>query len=162
MIQVCKYGNVEWGCVWDFVESSKGWDIVVQIPIIPHQHMIDSYLERRVVVSWSASILLEQGYPQGSVLGPCSGTSGTTLSLPNSKRFQERPRSITCYADDTAFVISAANENQLIRQIQIISRETIKLVRVAGLWHSLPKTEVIVGNGLAFGRRKPEILQFPL
>lgn len=32
--------------------------------------MIDSYLQKRVVVSESAAVVLEQGCPQGSVLGP--------------------------------------------------------------------------------------------
>lgn len=89
---------------------------------------------------------------------PCSGILLTILSLNNSRR----RRASTCYADDTAFVIGAADENQLIRQIQRTIGEAIKLVSDASLQLSLPKTEVMVVNGFALGCKRPDILQFPL
>lgn len=121
--------------------------------------IIASFLENRVVTSGTASILLEKGCPQGSALGSILWNLSYNFVLEN---FVRKGKSVICYADDTAFVLAARNQNDLIEEIRSTILETTRLISRAGLQLKEPKTKVMILNGYSGWKEKPKMFEFDL
>ena len=115
--------------------------------------VICSYLNTRVVKSGNAAVVLERGCPQGSVLGPVMWNIAYNFVL---EEFAKAGVLVTCYADDTAMVIGACTESQLIRRVEKRIEQASELVKRAGLQINAAKTEVMVVNGFSMGKLAPE------
>lgn len=108
------------------------------------QAVVGNFLKNRKVTSGSASVCLEKGCPQGSVIGPLIWNLAYNYVLDH---FNGGGVSVNCYADDTVFVVGANSPVRLSRKIGEILDEAVVMLAQGGLELSAEKTEVVVFTG---------------
>ncbi|KAK7602957.1 hypothetical protein V9T40_006931 [Parthenolecanium corni] len=105
------------------------------------QCIVRDFLRNRVVKAGSCQVQLTRGCAQGSVLGGLLWNISYNYAL---EHFEPTSTRVTCYADDTAFVIGANNSRRLTEKINKLLEEVPVVLSQGGLLLSAGKTEVLV------------------
>ena len=137
---------------WCYIQEQL---VVYKVPYLLRK-MVSSYFDKRVAVSGSATLQVRRGCPQGSVLGPLLWNLAYNRVLMEMEKSTEGAL-LTCYADDTAVVVSAQTTDMLKIKLYRNLRKITRLLRDAGLTLNVGKTELMIlsnftpiGFGLTF------------
>lgn len=118
------------------------------------QLIVSDFLRNRVVKAGSCRVQLTRGRAQGSVLGGLLWNISYNYAL---EHFEPTGTRVTCYANDTAFVIGANNSRRLTEKINKLLEEVPVVLSQSGLLLSARKTEVMVLRGKGFDSDPPTI-----
>lgn len=93
--------------------------------------------------------VLQKGCSQGSVLGPQLWNIGFNSFI---QYFEENGILVTCYADDTLFVVAADDLARLEEKVVSVLTRATMVLSDAGPELSSAKTDLMVVNGRSYDK----------